>query len=127
VNTALWILAGILSAAFLVGGGTLLVLTKERYRSLGSNQYWVDDFGPGHLKAIGALKVVGAAGLVLPTIGGVAPGLVPLASSGLMLVMAGAGTTRFRRSEWASLAGDLVFLSLFAFLAWGRFGLEPFT
>lgn len=36
----------------------------------------------------------------------------------------GAGTTRFRRSEWAFLAGDLVLLSLFAFLAWGRFGLQ---
>ena len=43
------------------------------------------------------------------------------------LVMAGAGTTRFRRKELSSLLGDLVFIGLFAFVAWGRFGLEPFV
>ena len=44
-----------------------------------------------------------------------------------MLFMAGAATTRFRRSEWTYMVGDLVFLSLFAFTAWGRFSLEPFA
>lgn len=39
--------------------------------------------------------------------------------------MAGATTTRFRRSEWKLLAGDMVYLSLFALLAWGRFDLHP--
>jgi hypothetical protein len=43
-----------------------------------------------------------------------------------MLFMSGAATTRFRRSEWRFLAGDLLFLTLFAFLAWGRFDLRPF-
>jgi hypothetical protein len=41
--------------------------------------------------------------------------------------MAGAGTTRFRRGEVQSLVGDLVFVGMFAFLAWGRFDLEPFV
>jgi hypothetical protein len=41
--------------------------------------------------------------------------------------MAGAGTTRFRRNELQSLVGDLVFIGLFAFVAWGRFELEPFV
>ena len=43
------------------------------------------------------------------------------AACGLALFMAGAATTRFRRREWTYLLGDLVYLSLFAFLAWGRF------
>jgi hypothetical protein len=43
-----------------------------------------------------------------------------------MLLMAGAATTRFRRNEWGYLAGDLAYLSAFAFLAWGRFALAPF-
>lgn len=122
MNTALWIVAGLLSAAYLAGGLSQLLMSKERFRSFGPSQHWVDDFGAGHIKAIGSIKIVGATGLVLPALLGVAPVLVPLAATGLMLVMAGAGTTRFRRSEWRYLAGDLVFLSLLAFVAWGRFG-----
>lgn len=126
MNTTLWIIAGLLAAAYLVGGASQVLMSKETYRSLGASQHWVDDFSPGHVKTIGSIKIIGAAGLILPAAFDVAPILVPLAASGLMLLMAGAGTTRFRRSEWTFLAGDLIFLSLFAFLAWGRFSLEPF-
>jgi VIT1/CCC1 family predicted Fe2+/Mn2+ transporter len=94
---------------------------------LGANQHWVDDFTDGHLKTIGAIKLIGAIGLVLPAILGIAPVLVPLAACGLMLFMAGAATTRLRRNEWRYLAGDIAFITVFGFLAWGRFGLQPFA
>ncbi|UFU05536.1 DoxX family protein [Ruania halotolerans] len=126
MHTALWIVAGVLAAAYLFGGGSQLLMTKEKYRSFGRSQHWVDEFSAGHIKAIGAIKIVGALGLVLPAAVGIAPFLVPIAATGLMLVMAGAATTRFRRSEWTYLVGDLVYLSLFAFVAWGRFVLVPF-
>lgn len=127
MNTALWILAGFLGTAFTIGGTTMLVLPKERYRNLHETQEWVDDFTAGQLKVIATLKVLGGLGLLLPAASDVAPGLVPVAACGLALFMAGAGTTRFRRREMSSLMGDLVFLGLFAFLAWGRFHLEPFV
>jgi uncharacterized membrane protein len=127
MNTALWILAGFLGTAFTIGGTTLLVLPKERYRNLHESQHWVDDFTAGQVKVIGTLKLLGGLGLLLPAIGDVAPALVPVAACGLALFMAGAGTTRFRRRELPSLMGDLVFLGSFAFLAWGRFDLEPFV
>ncbi|BBX23133.1 hypothetical protein MTER_25440 [Mycolicibacter terrae] len=127
MNTTLWIIAGVVAAGFVAGGAALLLLSRAKYRSLGANQHWVDDFGDGHLKAIGTIKLIGAAGLVVPAALGVAPLLVPLAACGLMLFMAGAATTRFRRSEWSYLAGDIVFIAVFALLAWGRFGLQPFA
>ena len=127
LNTALWILAAFLGTAFTIGGSAMLVLTKERYRGLHETQQWVDDFTAGQVKAIGTIKLLGGLGLLLPAIGDIAPGLVPVAACGLALFMAGAGTTRFRRKEVQSLIGDLMFLGLFAFLAWGRFGLEPFV
>lgn len=125
MNIALWIIAGLTAAAYVVGGGAQVLLTKQRYRALGASQHWVDDFSASHLKAIGVTKLVGAVGLVLPGILGVATVLVPLAACGLMLVMAGAATTRFRRSEWGYMVGDIVYLAVFAFLAWGRFDLVP--
>ncbi|OMC14634.1 hypothetical protein A5735_10530 [Mycolicibacter heraklionensis] len=126
MNTALWIIAGVIAAGFAIGGTTLL-LPRTKYRALGASQHWVDDFGDSHLKVVGTIKLLGATGLVLPAAVGVAPLLVPIAATGLMLFMAGAATTRFRRSEWLYLLGDTVFIAMFAFLAWGRFALHPFA
>lgn len=127
MNIALWVIACVAAVFYAAGGASLTFLTKEKYRSLAASQHWADDFGPGHLKAIGVTKMLGALGLVLPAAVGIAPVLVPLAACGLMLVMAGAATTRFRRSEWAYMAGDVLYLGVFAFLAWGRFALHPFA
>lgn len=125
MHITLWILTAILATAFTVGGLSQILLTKQKYRSVGASQHWVDDFGPGHLKAIGATKVTGSLGLILPGALGIVPVLVPIAASCLALVMAGAATTRFRRSEWTYMVGDVVYLGLFAFVAWGRFDLHP--
>lgn len=121
MNITLWIITIIAGAAYAAGGTTMLVMSRERYRAIGATQHWVDDFGDGHLKAIATIKLVGAIGLVLPAALNIAPALTPVAACGLALFMAGAATTRFRRSEWLYMAGDVVYLGIFAFLAWGWF------
>jgi uncharacterized membrane protein len=126
MNLFLWILACGLALAFTVGGVSQLVMPRERYRAVGPSQHWVDDFDDVHLKIIGSIKILGCLGLILPAATGVVPTLTPLAACGLMLVMSGAVTTRFRRREWRFLVGDLLYVSLFALLAWGRFDLQPF-
>lgn len=123
MNTTLWIITGVAATAYLAGGATLLLASRQRYRALANSQHWVDDFGDGQLRVIGAIKLAGALGLVLPGLVGVAPVLTPVAACGLALFMAGAATTRFRRGEWLYLAGDIVFLGVFVFLAWARFQL----
>lgn len=127
MQITLWLIAGALAIAFTIGGASQILMSKEQYRSVGASQHWVDDFTAGHVKAIGTIKITGSLGLVIPAAIGIAPVLVPLAASGLMLVMAGAVTTRFRRSEWKNMVGDLIFVGLLAFLAWGRFDIHPFT
>lgn len=127
MNTVLWILAGFFGTAFTAAGTMLLVLPKERYRRIHETQHWVDDFTAGQVRAIGAVKALGGLGLLLPTVGDLAPTLVPVAACGLALFMAGAGAIRLRRGEYVSLVGDVAFLGLFALLAWGRFSLEPFV
>jgi|SRR5690554_609962 len=126
MSIALWIVTGVMAAAFTIGGLSQILLTKERYRAFGASQHWVDDFSTGHVKAIGTIKLVGVAGLIFPPLVGIAPMLSPIAASGLALLMSGAATTRFRRSEWGYMVGDVVFLLIFVFIAWGRFSLAPF-
>lgn len=127
MNTALWIVAGLLALGYLTGGTAMLTLPKERYRALHESQHYVDFFGPVFLKALGGVKVLGAIGLVLPAALGIAPGLVPWAALGFVLLMTGAATVRIVRKEWTAVGGDLVFFTAAAFVSYGRFVVEPFT
>lgn len=127
MNLALWIVAGLLALAYVVGGGGKLIMPKERIAAIGASSRWVEDLSPGSVKAIGALEVLGAVGLILPAALGIAPALVPLAAVGLGMIMVGAVLTRLRRHEATFMLADLAYLVLAGFVAWGRFGPESFT
>ena len=127
MNLTLWIVTGLLAVAYLIGGGLKLILPKEKIAAITPSARWVDDFSAGSVKAIGALEVLAAVGLVLPAALDIAPVLVPLAALGLVMLMVGAVITRIRRHEFKFVAVDLVYLALAGFVAWGRFGPEPFT
>ena len=128
LNLALWIVAGILAVVFLVASSTKLFVPKEKLAGMGgAASRWVEDFSPGALKAIGALEFLAAVGLIVPAAVGIAPVLVPLAATGAVLLFAGAVIMRLRRGERATIIGDLVYLAMAAFVAWGRFGPGSFT
>ena len=57
---------------------------------------------------------------------GIAPILVPLAATGLVIVMIGAIITHARRKENQAIGINAVLLALAAFVALGRFALAPF-
>lgn len=126
MNLALWIVTGLLATAYLFGGGGKVVMPKDRIAAFGPSSKWVEDFSPGAVKAIGALEVLAAVGLILPAVLGIAPVLVPLAALGLMIIMSGAAITRIRRREYRFMLVDLAYLALAGFVAWGRFGPESF-
>jgi uncharacterized membrane protein len=128
MNLMLWIVAGLLAVAYLAGGGGKLIMPKKKIAAIAPSARWVEDFNPGSVKAIGALEVLGAVGLILPAATGIAPVLVPLAAAGLVLIMVGAVITRLRRHEFKFMVADLAYLALAGFVAWGRFfGPESFT
>ena len=120
MNIALWIIASLLAAAFLAAGLVKLGRSKEQLAAAGMG--WTEDFAPGVIKMIGVLELLAAAGLILPAALGVAPVLVPLAATGLVLLMVSAAITHARRRELPMVAGNLVLLALAVVVAWGRFG-----
>ena len=124
MNVVLWIVAGVLAAAFLASG--LMKLTQPRKKIIDSGMGWAGDFSDGGVKAIGALEVLGALGLVLPAVFDVATVLVPIAATGLALVMLGAAVTHARRRENQIIVVNIVLFALAAFVAWGRFGPHVF-
>jgi uncharacterized membrane protein YphA (DoxX/SURF4 family) len=120
VNAVLWIIAGVLAVAFLASG--VMKLTRTREQLAASGMGWATDFGPGTVRLVGALEVLAAIGLILPALLGIAPVLVPLAATGLVLVMIGAAVVHARRGEYPLIAVNVVLLILAAVVAWGRFG-----
>lgn len=126
MNVTLWVIAGLLAVAYLVGGAVKLVVPKRKLTE-NESALWVEDFETSTVKAIGGFEILAAIGLVLPAVLDIAPVLVPLAALGLVAIMAGAAYTRLRRGEQKLMAIDLVYLALAAFVAWGRFGPESFT
>jgi uncharacterized membrane protein YphA (DoxX/SURF4 family) len=125
MDVALWIVAGLLALAFLASGAMKLIQPKEKL--LASGMPALEDFGAGSIKAIGALEVLAAVGLILPAAFGIAPVLVPLAAVGLVLLMVGATITHLRRHEVQAIVVPLALLAMAALVAWGRFGPQSFT
>jgi uncharacterized membrane protein YphA (DoxX/SURF4 family) len=126
MNIVLWILAALLAALFLAAGAMKLAQPKEKL-AVSPNMAWAADFSPGALKTIGALEVLAAIGLILPAALGIVPVLVPLAATGLVLLMVGAAITHARRKESRAVVTNAVLVLLAAVVAWGRFGPYPFT
>lgn len=125
MNLALWIIAGLLAAVFLLAGGTKLFIPRERLATAPGGG-WVNDFNAGFVKSLGAVEILGAVGLILPAALDIAPVLVPLAAVGLATVMVGAAVVEFRRQDPKHVLVNLTYLALIAFVVFGRFGPESF-
>ena len=122
MNVFLWVLQGLLAAAFLLAGtGKLL----SPYEAAKKRMPWVEDVSPTQLKLIGAVEATGALGLLLPGITGIAEILTPIAATGLAVVMLGAAALHGRRKETKEIGVNVILLLIAAVIAWGRFGSYP--
>jgi uncharacterized membrane protein YphA (DoxX/SURF4 family) len=97
VIIALWIINILLALAFLLAGGMKAALPKDALAKRGME--WVADFTPAFIKFIGIAEVLGALGLVLPILTGIATVLTPIAAVGLTIAMLAALVVHARRKE----------------------------
>jgi len=126
MNTALWIIAGLLATVFLVAGSNKLFIPREKLaRAPGGG--WALNFSPRFVKVLGGVEILGAVGLILPALLDIEPVLVPLAACGLAAIMVGAAIVTYRRQEFKHVLLNLTYLALIVFVAWQRFGPESFT
>ena len=119
MNVFLWIVQAVLAAIFVTAG--LMKATQPKDK-LASMLPWVQDFSPATVRFIGAMELLGASGLILPAVTGIAPILTPIAATGLAVMMALAVATHIRRKEPSGIAFTAVLFVLAVIIAWGRFG-----
>lgn len=115
---AYWIVAGLLALAMLTAGATKAIRPKSALKESGMG--WTDDWSEQMVKAIGVSEVLGAVGLVVPILTGIAPVLAPIAAICLAGTMVGAVVVHLRRSEPpylpAALGGLAVLAAVLGFL-----------
>ena len=114
----LWVLQVLLMAQFLFAGGIKQTLPAEQI----SSQF---GFPALFIRFIGICELLGAIGLVVPSVTRIKPWLTPLAALGLVIIMAGATVSTLVQG-YGAMAGIPAALGLIAlFVAYGRWKLVP--
>lgn len=117
IHVTLWVVQGLLAAAFLGAGVTKLTTPLE---TLVVQMPWFEGAMGRLVPLIGSAEVAAALGLILPSATRIKPRLTALAALGLVLIMAGAIATHAERGEWPNTAVNLILGGMAAFVAWGR-------
>ena len=87
MNIAYWIVAGLLALFYFYAGTLKVIRSRDQLRPV---MAWVDRMPLPALRALGAVEILGAAGLILPPLTGTAPWLAPAAAIGFVLLQTGA-------------------------------------
>lgn len=119
MNIALWAVQGLLAFVYLVAGGLKVLRPREQLVASGRLD-WMKDHSDAAVKAVGAVEIVGALGVILPEATGIARILTPIAAVGLVIVQIGAMRVHLTRNEREPLPINVILLLLAAFVAVGR-------
>ena len=96
MNTALWIVQGLLAFA-MFGAGTFKLTTP--HGKLAAKMRWATTWPPARVKLLGLAQVLGAVGLIAPWATGILPILTPVAACCLLVLMLGGVKTHVDLKE----------------------------
>lgn len=115
MKVAYWVIAGLLAAIYGFGGLKKLVQSQDQLRPM---MGWVDAMPMSRVRMIGLVEVLGAVGVIVPALTGVAPGVAVAAAIGLALIQVGAFRLHLSRHELTDLPLNSALLVLAAAAAW---------
>ncbi|WP_328896769.1 DoxX family protein [Streptomyces sp. NBC_00236] len=115
MHIAYWIVAVLLAAFYLYAGGKKAVQNQEQ---LAPMMGWVDTVPMWLVRVIGVVEILGAAGLVLPPLTGIAPALATAAALGLLVLQVLAGALHLSRGEVKETGLNAALIALAAGAAW---------
>ena len=119
VSIALWSLQVLLALVYLAHGWMMVAPPAELLALMNAQ------LGEGLRLFIGVAELLAAAGLILPGITRILPGLTALAAAGLMIVMLCATVLHVARGEGGSAVSAAVLLVLVTIVAYARWRVRP--
>ena len=117
MNIVLWVIQVLLGLTFIWSGGMKAFAPVEM---LAEGMEWVATTPVWLVRLPGFAEVLGAIGVVLPSLTRIRPGLAPLAAAGLALVMVLAFVFHVVRGEYGMVMPNIIMFAMAAFVAWGR-------
>jgi uncharacterized membrane protein len=121
-HISLWVIQGILAAMFLMAGFMKSFTPIEK---LAESLPWVKEYSPALVRFIGISELLGALGLILPSLLRIKPQLTPLAALGIFIIMVLATGFHLMRAEIQALPITVIIGALALFVAWGRYKKVP--
>lgn len=121
MNIALWILQILFGLYFIAIGVMHFIIPP----GLPAQMAWMYDLPAWLHWFSGLAEILGGLGLILPGIFRIQTRLVPLAATGLALVMVGAVGYHLLRGEIQNIVVNLILIAIMAFIAYGRTKLAP--
>ncbi|MGW1468888.1 DoxX family protein [Streptomyces sp. NPDC002308] len=115
MDVAYWIVAALLAVFYLYAGGKKVAQSKEQ---LAPMMGWVDTVPMWAVRGIGVVEILGAAGLILPPLTGIAPVLALVAALGLVVLQLLAAALHLSRGEVKETGLNAGLILLAAVAAW---------
>jgi putative oxidoreductase len=122
LNVTLWAAQGLLACMFIMAG---YMKTTTPISLLSASLPWAGEIPEWLVRFIGASELLGALGLLLPSLLRIRPILTPLAASGIVCIMLMASVFHLVKNEFPSVGFTLLLGLAAAFIAWGRFTKVP--
>ena len=113
MNTAIWIIQGVLAALFLLHAIMVLISSKPQ----------LIDTKPSvlQMRIIAFSELLGVIGIIIPYLAGMIPILTPLAAIGFSVVMVGAFVVHYKKKEYKILPLLVLLFILSLVVAYYRF------
>ena len=124
LHITLWIAQVLLAAMFLMSG---FMKVAQPIDQLSKMLPWAAQVPEALVRFIGVAEVLGAIGLILPSLLRIKPKLTLIAAVGLALVMLFAVVFHISRGETPMIGMNFILMAIAAFIAWGRFKKAPIT
>lgn len=117
LNIALWLAQAILAASLIWAASLKLFQPIEKLALMWP---WVAQVSMTLVKFTGIVDLLGAVGLIIPTLIHAKSKLTPFTASGIIVLMICAGIFHIVRGEASVIGVNIVFAAIAAFITWGR-------
>ena len=119
MNIALWIAQALLAATLIWSG---MIKLLQPVAELSAMWPWAAQVPFALVKFTGIVDLLGAFGLTLPALFHIRSKITPIAALGIIVLMVCASVFHISRGEASSIAVNIFFAIIAAFIAWGRSG-----
>ncbi|WP_419999904.1 DoxX family protein [Streptomyces boninensis] len=115
MQIAYWIVAALLALFYAYAGGKKVLQSQDQLRPM---MAWVDQLPMPLVRGIGVVELLGALGLLLPPMTGVASPLAVAAAVGLVVLQIGAMALHLSRGERKETGLNVTLIAVAAVAVW---------